>query len=103
MYLHLFKIRPILVVCVALFVLLQYQLWFASGGILAMHRLHHVVGQQEVINQALEQENADLMVDIRDLQHGNASLEEHARNDFGMIKKGEVFYQVVGSPPVSAY
>jgi cell division protein FtsB len=46
-----------------------------------------------------------LDAEVRDLKQGTGAIEERARNDLGMIKPGEVFYQVVGehsSLPVSA-
>lgn len=46
------------------------------------------------VNKKLAERNAILMADIFDLKHGNEAIEEHARNDLGMIKKGEVFYQI---------
>ncbi|MGH8413550.1 MAG: septum formation initiator family protein, partial [Gammaproteobacteria bacterium] len=35
----------------------------------------------------------------QDLKQGQAAVEEQARSDLGMIKKGETFYQIVRVPP----
>ncbi|MBT8506427.1 cell division protein FtsB [Coxiella-like endosymbiont of Rhipicephalus sanguineus] len=86
--------RAIVLILVALFFLLQYQLWFAAGGILSTYRLHENLNYQMAANKKLAERNAVLMADIFDLKHGNQAIEEHARNDLGMIKKGEVFYQI---------
>jgi cell division protein FtsB len=32
---------------------------------------------------------------VQDLQQGLDAIEEHAREDLGMVKEGETFYQVV--------
>ena len=75
--------------------LLQYELWFASGGAVTAYRLHQNITAQAKINKELKDRNAFLIADIKDLKNGNESVEESARNDLGMIKKGEVFYQVI--------
>lgn len=48
-------------------------------------------------NQQLMQQNKDLINDIQDLKKGGAAIEEHARNDLGMIKQGEIFYRPIFS------
>ena len=87
--------RPIVVILIALFILLQYQLWFAVGGIMSVYHLNKNIHQQILENKTFANRNAVLAADIDDLKHGNEVIEERARNDLGMIKKGEVFYQVV--------
>lgn len=86
--------RAIVLILVAFFFLLQYELWFAAGGILSAYHLHENLNYQMAANKKLAERNAVLMADIFDLKHGNQAIEEHARNDLGMIKKGEVFYQI---------
>lgn len=79
----------------ALFVLLQYELWFAEGGLLTIYHLHHDIALQKNRNQKLHQQNQILVADIEDLKHGKEAVESHARYDLGMVKQGEVFYQQV--------
>jgi cell division protein FtsB len=45
--------------------------------------------------------NQILHAEVVDLKQGTDALEERARSELGMIKKGEVFYQVIdhNSPP----
>jgi len=44
-----------------------------------------------------------LDAEVRDLKQGTEAIEERARNELGMIKPGEVFFQVIGeSPPLAA-
>ena len=87
--------RSIVVILVTLFILLQYQLWFAAGGVMSVYHLNRNIHQQLLENTTFANRNAVLAADINDLKHGNEAIEERARNDLGMIKKGEVFYQVV--------
>lgn len=82
----------------ALFILLlvlQYQLWFAPGGVTSLFRLQQSIQHQIDMNKQLAARNNQLIADINDLKNGNEAIEERARNDLGMIKKGEVFYQIV--------
>ncbi|MFV9989044.1 MAG: cell division protein FtsB [Coxiella endosymbiont of Dermacentor nuttalli] len=86
--------RLIILILLITFFLLQYQLWFAASGILSAYRLYENLNYQAVENKKLTERNAVLIADIFDLKHGNQAIEERARNDLGMIKKSEVFYQI---------
>ena len=87
--------KPIVIILIALLGLLQYELWFAPGGATGVYRLHKAMVAQARTNRQLETRNAVITADIKDLKKGNEAVEERARNDLGMTKKGEVFYQVV--------
>lgn len=50
---------------------------------------------QEEINSSLRLRNQQLEGDVRSLSEGVEAIEERARNDFGMVKEGEVFIQLV--------
>ena len=39
--------------------------------------------------------------DVLELKSGNAGVEQRARSDLGMIREGEVFYQVVDDKPAA--
>ena len=39
--------------------------------------------------------NVGLLAEVKDLKKGDAAIEERARNELGMIKKGETYIQVV--------
>lgn len=86
--------RWFLLVLLVLLVLLQYQLWFA-GGMDEVWRMQEAVEQQRKENEALRERNAKLAAEVRDLKEGQEAIEERARNELGMIKRGEVMYQVV--------
>ena len=88
------KIRSVILTFTVLFVMLQYQLWFATDGILSVYRLYENLNHQAIENKKLTEHNTLLTADIFDLKYGNQAIEERARNDLGMIKKGEVFYQI---------
>lgn len=78
-----------------LLVLLQYEFWFSDGGMKTVWQIRHSIEKQKQINTQLDQRNQLLISEIKDLQNGHAAIEARARNDLGMVKKGEVFYRVV--------
>lgn len=86
-----------------LLVLFQYQLWFGTGNLHDAWTLQHQVEAQQQENAGLSKRNQKLAAEVKDLKQGQAAVEEQARTDLGMIKKGETFYQIVqpAPPPVS--
>jgi len=81
----------------ALLLLFQYRLWFDQDGILKVFHLKKAVASQIFSNQDLIQQNQLLLSDIKQLRQETSAIEEHARNDLGMVRQGEVFYRTVGS------
>ncbi len=86
---------------IALLVALQYPLWFGSGGVLASWGLKHEITSQRDENGRLRQRNLTLAAEVIDLKDGLGAIEERARVELGMIKKGETFYQVIDEAAVS--
>ena len=82
-------------ILLALLLLLQYPLWFGSGGAFALWALHREIDAQRAENARLAERNQALAAEVIDLKQGLEAIEERARAELGMIKKGETFYQVV--------
>jgi len=80
---------------VVVIAILQYRFWFADDGIVYAWRLKKAMHGQQVKNDELAKHNASLGEEIKSLKKGGEAIENRARNDLGMVKKGEVFYQVV--------
>lgn len=90
------------VILVLLLLLLQYQLWFGEDNMHDASKLQQQVSVQQTENATLIQRNQELAAQVKDLKQGQAAVEEQARSDLGMIKKGETFYQIVREPAPSA-
>ena len=75
--------------------MLQYQVWRGEGGIPEVVKLDNetAVAQQNV--ERLQERNKALEAEVLDLKTGLEAIEERARNDLGMIRKDEVYYQVI--------
>jgi cell division protein FtsB len=85
-------------VLAALIVLIQYPLWIGKGGWLRVWDLDRQLGAQKARNGALEGRNATLAAEVVDLKQGYDAIEERARYELGMIRKDEVFFQIVDVP-----
>ena len=80
-------------VLLALLLLLQYPLWFGSSSVVTLWRLEREVAAQNTDNARLRERNAQLSAEVLDLKNGLAAIEERARSELGMVKKGETFFQ----------
>ena len=87
--------KKVIVVLVLLLVYLQYRLWFGDGSLQEVWQLHREVEAQREENLRLRERNDALDAEVLDLQQGLDAIEERAREDLGMIKEGETFYQIV--------
>lgn len=81
-----------------LFALLQYKLWFDIDGILSIWQLRSSIGHQTQLNTELKNHNMALKADIVSLKNEQDGIEERARHDLGMIKKGEIFVKFGEKP-----
>lgn len=84
-----------------LFLLLQYKLWAGDGGIPDVLHLEKEVVKQQQHKQQLEERNAALAAEVKDLKQGLDAIEERARSEMGMIRKDEQFYQILKSSKIS--
>ena len=75
--------------------MLQYRLWFSQGSVAEQLRLEKQVEEQSNINRALRARNAVLEREVLELQNGMEGVEQRAREELGLIREGEVFYQFV--------
>jgi cell division protein FtsB len=91
-------VRIVLYALAGLLLVLQYPLWFGSGGILNAWQLRHEISGQQSENARLRERNQTLEAEVADLKSGHDALEERARRELGMVKKGESFYQVIERP-----
>jgi cell division protein FtsB len=87
--------KKLIILLMLLLLYLQYKLWFGEGSVQDVWELHQEVEFQRQENIELRERNAALDAEVQDLQQGLDAIEEHAREDLGMVKEGETFYQVV--------
>jgi cell division protein FtsB len=85
-------LKLLLLGLVALLIVLQARLWFSDDGYREVVRLGDEVELQRAENVQLRERNARLEAEVKDLKSGNASIEERARADLGMVEQEEDFY-----------
>jgi cell division protein FtsB len=92
-------LRYVALILLALLIALEVKLWAGEGGMREVWLLQRKLDEQKVENQTLKQRNEALAAEVQDLKNGKAAIEERARSEQGLIKPGEVFYQVVEPTP----
>ncbi len=87
--------RVLIGILFVLFLWLQYRLWVGEGSLAEVYNLRREIDQQQLELERMKQRNQVLEAEVRDLKTGLEALEERARTELGMIREGEVYYQVV--------
>lgn len=87
--------KLILFALVFILILLQVRLWSGAGSFSEIDRLSDEIAVQEAENAKLAQRNEALREEVNDLKTGLDSIEERARSELGLIRKGETFYLIV--------
>ncbi|MDD5276852.1 MAG: septum formation initiator family protein [Methylovulum sp.] len=75
---------------------LQYRLWYGSDGSIPQIKAYE--SRLEELKKQVEekkQRNAALYAEVEDIRQGQDALEERARDELGMIREGETFFQVI--------
>jgi len=91
--------KALAAVLAVILIALQYPLWIGKGSWMRVRELDRALAQQREANARLKARNDALDAEVRDLKQGLDAIEERARLELGMIKKDEVFYQVVQAQP----
>jgi cell division protein FtsB len=87
--------KSLSLVLAGLVLALQYPLWIGKGSWLKVWELDRQLTAHHDSNARLKARNDALDAEVRDLKQGLDAIEERARLELGMIRKDEVFYQVV--------
>lgn len=88
---------PVIILAV-LVLALQYPLWLGKGGWLRVWEVDAQLQAQRYKNHQLEQRNAALEAEVRDLKSGNEAIEERARFELGLTKPDEIFVHTLDEP-----
>ncbi|WP_416053938.1 cell division protein FtsB [Marinibactrum halimedae] len=92
------KMKWLLSILVVLLMGLQFRLWVGDGSFAHVDRLAKQIDTQQAENERMLKRNQDIAVEVDALKNGLDSVEEKARHEMGMIKKGETFYMLVEKP-----
>ena len=94
--------KLIVVILLVLLFWLQYKLWLGDGGIPEVLQLEGEIETVQEEVRGLKERNEALDAEVVDLKKGIEAIEERARSEMGMIKKDEMYYQVIDVDPDAA-
>lgn len=77
------------------FLLIQYKLWFAKGGLLEVKALKEKVAVEEQKVAADKKRNQALFKQVHNIKADKEAVEAHARTDLGMVRPGEEYLQII--------
>jgi cell division protein FtsB len=83
----------------ALILLIQVPLWLGKGSWLRVWEVERQVEAARDKNGKLEVRNDGLAAEVKDLKTGTDAVEERARYELGLVRKDEVFVQIVDEKP----
>ena len=89
--------KLIVAILFVLLIWLQYKLWLGDGGIPEVLELEQEIETVQSEVNTLQERNKALNAEVMDLKKGIEAIEERARSEMGMIKKDEIYYQVIDS------
>jgi len=90
-------LKLIVAILFVLLIWLQYKLWLDDGGIPEVLELEQEIETVQTEVNTLQERNKALNAEVMDLKKGIEAIEERARSEMGMIKKDEIYYQVIDS------
>jgi cell division protein FtsB len=85
--------RRILIPILLLISVMIFFAFFGNKGLLQVYRLRKELKEIERANTDLQRENERLKAEIEHLRTNKKYIEELARRELGLVKKGEIVYQ----------
>ena len=92
--------KLIVAILFVLLIWLQYKLWLGDGGVPEVLKLEGEIESVQGEVNTLQERNDALNAEVVDLKKGIEAIEERARSEMGMIKKDEIYYQVIDDSTV---
>ena len=87
--------KVLVVLLISLLALVQFRLWVGDKSLVEVWRLRQAIVEQGSENALLQSRNQRLEAEVRDLKTGLDAVEERARLELGMIRKDEIYFQIV--------
>jgi cell division protein FtsB len=85
--------KRVLVTILLLVSVMIFFTFFGDKGLLQVYRLRRELKEIGRVNMELQQENDRLRAEIDNLRTNKKYVEELARRELGLVKKGEIIYQ----------
>lgn len=85
--------KRVLITVLMLVLVMIFFTFFGEKGLVQVYRLRRELKEIERVNMELRQENERLRAEIGNLRTNKKYIEELARRELGLVKKGEIVYQ----------
>ena len=82
-------------ICFILFISLQYSLFLSNNSVITFFNLKNDLKVFSSDLSKYKEKNNLLMSEIKNIKKNKDSLEIFARENFGYIKKNEIFFQII--------
>jgi len=92
-------IKILITIIILLIIHFQYRLWWGDGSIREIDAYQQRLDDLKKQVQDKKERNEALYAEVLDLRKGQEAIEERARDELGMIKEGETFFQVIEESP----
>ena len=79
---------------VFLFVVLLYKLWVGEGSLAEVATLERDIDAQQQAIDKMKRRNMAMQAEIDSFKNDQDAVEERARSDLGMIREGEIYFQI---------
>ena len=86
--------RLLIPVLIVLFVVLQYKLWVGEGSLAEVATLERDIEAQQQTIEEMKKHNLAMQAEIDSFKRDQEAVEERARSDLGMIREGEIYFQI---------
>ena len=90
--------KALLIIFSLLLILLIAGLWIGPGSYPDRWRLDDRTTVQEQENNTKKEQIDKIQAELEDVSSSKDALEERARSELGMTKKGETFFEVIMQP-----
>ncbi len=88
-------IKILIAIIILLIIHLQYRLWVGDGSIAQIKEYQARLDVLKEKTKEKKERNDALYAEVLDLRKGQEAIEERARDELGMIKENETFFQVI--------
>lgn len=90
--------KALLIIFSILLILLLARLWVGTGSYPERWKTQERTSIQELANQKRQAQIDKIQAELNDAKSGEDAIEERARSELGMTKKGETFFEVILQP-----
>ena len=82
-------------ICLVLFISLQHSLFLSNNSLFTYFSLNNTIESSSKEVAGYQINNKKLRKEIKEIRKDKTFIEVYARENFGYIKKNEIFYQII--------